>query len=333
MLDQVLTYFEGGSGTSLAAPGIMRSHCLKWIAVVGVAIVLMIAGLDSHTVVQSPYRIETSGANLANLKRRFTPTQIELLEKLNRADAEHLGRLNELVVPESWPLDERLTTTLPRSYGPARPYPKLLVVHVPGQIFGAYESGELVRWGPVSTGARETQTSAGWFHLTWRAVGHVSTVNPDWYMKWYFNFGNESGLAFHEYALPGYPASHGCVRLLGRDAQWLFEWGEPWTLDRTGQRMIGEGTPVLITGFYDFESPPPWHSPAWLTSPIDLPPVLPQSAGEGPREAVGLHATISPCGDHAQSDGTLGIRLAEHPRSHAFSGLGVEAAAKNSPSC
>jgi hypothetical protein len=153
-------------------------------------------------------------------------------------------------------------------------------------MFGAYESGELVRWGPVSTGVRETQTSAGWFHLTWRAVGHVSTVNPDWYMKWYFNFGNESGLAFHEYALPGYPASHGCVRLLGRDAQWLFEWGEPWTLDRTGQRMIGEGTPVLITGFYDFESPPPWHSPAWLTSPIDLPPVLPQSAGEGPREAV-----------------------------------------------
>jgi hypothetical protein len=97
-------------------------------------------------------------------------------------------------------------------------------------------------------------------------------------MKWYFNFRNELGLAFHEYALPGHPASHGCVRLLARDAQWLFEWGEPWTLDRTGQVVISEGTPVLIAGSYDFESPPPWRSLTWLATPIALPTALPPAS-------------------------------------------------------
>jgi hypothetical protein len=253
----------------------MRSRCFGWIALVGVATVLMIAGIDSHTRVQSRYRIERPLANPADLSQRFTPRQIALVEKLNRADVEHLRRLSELVVPESWPLDDRLLTTLPTWYEASRFYPTLVVVHVHGQMFGAYEFGHLARWGPVSTGMRTAQTPAGWFHLNWRATGHVSTVNSDWYMKWYFNFRNDIGLAFHEYALPGHPASHGCVRLLDRDAQWLFAWGQPWTPDRTGHVVTSEGTPVLIIGSYDFESPLPWRSLTWLATPIALPTVLP----------------------------------------------------------
>jgi hypothetical protein len=243
-------------------------------AAVVVATVLIVAAQVSPTRVQPRYRLETSRSDRVDLSQRFTPTQIELLEKLNRADREHLSRLDELIVPEWWPPDEWSLTTLPAWYEPSRAYPKLFVVYVAGQLFGAYEFGRLVRWGPVSTGVRTAQTPPGWFHLNWRATGHVSTVNPDWYMKWYFNFRNEMGLAFHEYALPGHPASHGCVRLLGRDAQWLFEWGQAWTVDRTGQ-VISEGTPVLLTGSYDFGSPPPWRSLTWLATPIALPTVLP----------------------------------------------------------
>jgi hypothetical protein len=33
------------------------------------------------------------------------------------------------------------------------------------------------------------------FFLNWKAVGHTSTVDPDWFMRWYFNFGNREGLA------------------------------------------------------------------------------------------------------------------------------------------
>jgi lipoprotein-anchoring transpeptidase ErfK/SrfK len=88
----------------------------------------------------------------------------------------------------------------------------------------------------VSSGGRNNPTSAGSFALNWRSTGRASTVDPDWFMRWYFNFGNREGLAFHAYSLPGYPASHGCIRLLDRDAQWLFEWGQAWVLDPSETR-------------------------------------------------------------------------------------------------
>lgn len=243
--------------------------------VVGVAVFGRMTGPHPSESRQPRFRIERRIAGGVPASARFTATQIELLEKLNRADAEHLDRLSELVVPEVWLPDERAYTTLPAWYAPARFYPKLLVVYLPGQLFGAYESGRLERWGPVSTGGQTTATPTGWFHLNWRATRHVSTVDPDWDMRWYFNFRNLEGVAFHEYSLPGHPASHGCVRLLERDAKWLFEWGEPWVLDRTGQVVMSDGTPVLITGSYDFESPSPWRSLTWLAAPIVLSPVLP----------------------------------------------------------
>jgi hypothetical protein len=194
-----------------------------------------------------------------------------LLERLNRADLDHLERLSERVVPESWVDDELVYSVLPVTYPSSAALPKLLVVHVPGQMFGAYELGTLVRWGPVSTGGRTSPTLAGLFTLNWRSKGHTSTVDPDWFLPWYFNFGNREGLAFHAYALPGKPASHGCVRLLEQDAQWLFEWGDTWSLDVTGTSVLKTGTPVFVIGEYDFESVPPWRSLDWLAQTEDLP--------------------------------------------------------------
>jgi hypothetical protein len=162
---------------------------------------------------------------------------------------------------------------LPADYPSSASLPKFLVVHLPGQMFAAYEFGTLVRWGPVSTGSRAVPTPAGMFSLNWRSKGHASTIDPDWFMPWYFNFGNREGLAFHEYALPGRPASHGCVRLLQRDAQWLFEWGETWSLEATGTRVLKPGTPVLVVGQYDFETAPPWRSSTWLAQTVELPPL------------------------------------------------------------
>jgi hypothetical protein len=131
--------------------------------------------------------------------------------------------------------------------------------------------GTLAHWGPVSTGGGVSSTPSGPFTLNWRSKGHTSTVDPDWFMPWYFNFGNHEGLAFHAYALPGEPASHGCVRLLQRDAQWLFEWGETWSVDASGTRVLKTGTPVFVIGQYDFEAAPPWRSSNWLARTAELP--------------------------------------------------------------
>jgi hypothetical protein len=79
-------------------------------------------------------------------------------------------------------------------------------------------------------------------------------------MPWYFNFQNERGLSFHTFALPGWPASHACIRLLERDAKWLYDWGEEWKLDEKGWTVLNLGTTVWILGQYDFGSPPAWLS-------------------------------------------------------------------------
>ena len=90
-------------------------------------------------------------------------------------------------------------------------------------------------------------------------------------MEWYFNFENERGLAFHQYELPGRPASHACIRLLRRDAIWLYEWGEGWKLTPDERTVVEFGTPVLVLGAYNFGAPPPWTDLAWWSTPVSLP--------------------------------------------------------------
>ncbi|HKQ18744.1 MAG TPA: L,D-transpeptidase, partial [Candidatus Eisenbacteria bacterium] len=150
-------------------------------------------------------------------------------------------------------------------------YPKAIVVHKEWQVFGAYEGGRLIRWGPISSGRRTMRTPEGLFYLNWRSSGRRSTVNRNWYLRWYYNFENHKGLSFHQYALPGRPASHACIRLLERDAQWIYHWGESWQLDRQGRKVLARGTPVLVLEAFDFGSAPPWRSPLALRSKIELP--------------------------------------------------------------
>lgn len=243
---------------------------LLWHAVVSARIVAQPAVVETQPERRHRIQIETRGDRAARLDERFSRGQLALLEKLNRADLAHLGRLRALAIPEVWG-DELSYSVLPRRYPASGASPTFLVVYLPGQLFGAYEFGALVRWGPVSSGSRRHATLPGAFALAWRSRGRASTVDPDWYMPWYFNFGNREGLAFHAYSLPGYPASHGCIRLLERDAQWLFEWGRPWTLDPAAAQVLAPGTPVLIIGQYDFDAAPPWRSRDWLSTTVELP--------------------------------------------------------------
>ena len=223
------------------------------------------------------YHLEPGVSGGEELRRRFEPDHLPLLEILNRADTAHLERLPVLVVPDQWLDGDLWYSPLPLFYAWADSLPKALVVHMPSQVFGAYEHGRLVRWGPVSSGRMEYPTPPGLFHLNWRSPGRHSTVNPDWYMPWYFNFDNEGGLAFHQLTLPGRPASHSCIRLLERDARWLYGWGEGWVLDERGWNVLVPGTPVLILGRYDFGAPPPWRSLGWLSQGAALPEQAPQS--------------------------------------------------------
>ena len=219
------------------------------------------------------YRLEPIIDGGRDLTTRFSPEQLGLLEKLNRVDAARMGRLDHLVIPSTWQ-GELAYSPFPETYAAAVHLPKLIVVDQPTQSFAAYESGRLAHWGPTSTGRQAKPTPKGLFHLNWKARSRTSTLSGEWRLNWYFNFHNTRGIAFHEFDLPGVPASHACVRLLERDARWIFEWGQGWTLDGKGQ-LATTGTPVLVMGDYAFGAPPPWRVAAMFGRKVVLPEIAP----------------------------------------------------------
>ena len=267
----------------------MRSACRGFL---GPLVLVVSAGLLSRVVAQgttptptpapaqelrSPrvtFRLES--VNAATLSKQYSASHLAILEKLNRRDLEHLARLKEMIVPETWPTkedenDELAYGVLPATWEWAADRAKVIVVSQPDQIFGAYESGKLVRWGPVSSGRKETPTPAGTYNLTWKAKSRVSTDNDQWLLKWYFNFINSRGVSFHQFELPGYAASHACVRLLERDAMWLYNWGDQWKLAPDRRTVLEPGSTVVVIGEYGHDKPGPWTSLQWWNAlPIAL---------------------------------------------------------------
>jgi len=225
------------------------------------------------TPVAAQYRIEKTDPGAPPLAQRFTPEQLSLLEKINRVDIAHMPRLKELVIPSTWG-EELAFSPFPPSFPAAAAIPKVIVVDQPAQAFAAYESGTLVYWGPTSSGRQAKPTPSGVYHLNWKTRSRASTLSGEWILKWYFNFHNTRGLAFHEFELPGLPMSHACVRLLARDAMWIYQWGQGWTVDAKGQ-LLQAGTPVVIQGDYNFKALPPWLSLEVLRKPIALPQAFP----------------------------------------------------------
>ena len=242
------------------------------------SLLLLVLPASAGAAAQDAFAIQPLPRTDKELKDRFTAAQIDVLEKLNRRDREHLIRTDPpvagLIVPSAWQDDELGYSPLPKEWSAVAAHPKYLVVHQPFQVFAAYESGRLVRWGPVSTGRKETPIPPGSFNLTWRSRKRTSTDNDAWILEWYFNFINSRGVSFHQFDLPGYAASHACVRMLQRDAQWLYEWGDQWKLSEDRRSVVVPGTPVLVIGEFGHGQPGPWTSLPALAAPIELPPAV-----------------------------------------------------------
>ena len=195
--------------------------------------------------------------SLLQLRAEIGEEAMAVVLKLNRLDEQHLHGGITLVIPKR--IDELITySPFPHEIETARDIPKFLLVSRRVQAFGAYESGKLVRWGPTSTGKKETPTPAGLYYTNWKAKATRSSVNTDWLLPWYFNIDNKKGISFHQYELPGSPASHGCIRLLADDAAWIYGWADQWTLSIDNRRIETNGTPVIVFGDYAYGKQPPW---------------------------------------------------------------------------
>ena len=96
-----------------------------------------------------------------------------------------------------------------------------VVINIPRQIAYVYHAGDLVAASSVSTGMPGKDTPTGRFPIMEKKRDHKSnrySNAPMPYMQRLTNFG----IALHGGELPGYPASHGCIRLPMGFAQKLY---------------------------------------------------------------------------------------------------------------
>lgn len=159
--------------------------------------------------------------------------------------------------PSDFELDPRAFAPFPLEYPGAARLGKIIVIHKDVQAWAAYEDGQLLRWGPASTGAKETPAPNGRFTINWRAEERISSESPpgqEWLMRWVLNIHFRRGIHIHQYAaVPiGAPQGIGCVRVVEADARWLYAWADPWTTTAgrgaLGGRVLREGTTVLVLG-------------------------------------------------------------------------------------
>jgi ankyrin repeat protein len=94
-----------------------------------------------------------------------------------------------------------------------------------------YENGEAVLSTTVSTGKKGYQTPQGRYVISNKSRHHTSSLYGS--SMPYFQRLSCSDFGFHQGACPGYPASHGCIRMPRSDAKSLFgmtKVGDPVTI-------------------------------------------------------------------------------------------------------
>jgi len=109
-----------------------------------------------------------------------------------------------------------------------------VVIDLLTQKFYVYRADQMVGVSTISSGKKGKETQLGfWSVMLKRKLGYSRKYDnaPMPFMQMY----DPKGLAFHAGALPGYPASHGCVRLPKKFAERLYG------LTAVGTKVIIEG--------------------------------------------------------------------------------------------
>jgi lipoprotein-anchoring transpeptidase ErfK/SrfK len=175
--------------------------------------------------------------------------------------------------------------------GPAR----LAVVSLARQHVTFYDAGGRSVRAPISSGQSGMDTPVGVYSILQKKVDHTSNIYDDAKMPFMQRI-TWSGVALHAGALPGYPASHGCVRLPIGFAEQIF--------DKTnlGLRVVisrDDVTPVAIEHDALFQPRPLDEAALANIEPAafadEAPPLMPDVAAWPMRyrEQVRLRAVVA----------------------------------------
>ena len=109
--------------------------------------------------------------------------------------------------------------------------PIMAIVSIKTQEVTFYDADGWILRAPVSTGTTKRETPAGVFAVIEKDKDHHSSLYDDAWMPNMLRI-TWNGIALHGGPLPGYPASHGCVRMPYDFAEELFDTA------RIGMRVI-----------------------------------------------------------------------------------------------
>ena len=197
---------------------------------------------------------------MAAFNEKFTEQERYTILALNRLDSKNKWRADTLMIPSQ--IDSTLMAYSPFPYTleVLKDVKKFVIFSYPIQAYAVYNNGELQKWGPTSMGKKSAQTKRGLMFSNWKKELSTSTVNSSWKLPYNFNIENHLGIGWHQYELPGYPASHSCLRLLMDDAKWMYTYGDQWILNKGGATMRAKGTPVIVFGDFDWDGKKPWKN-------------------------------------------------------------------------
>ena len=121
--------------------------------------------------------------------------------------------------------------------------PLIIAISIDNQKVRVFDANGLFAESPVSTGMAGHPTPMGVFSIIQKHKFHHSNIYSDAPMP-YMQRITWSGVALHAGVLPGYPASHGCIRMPMSFAVKMWNW------TRMGARVIvtpDEITPVSFS--------------------------------------------------------------------------------------
>ena len=191
------------------------------------------------------------------LKTNKDSANLEIAFAVNRTDKAFFAKIDSVIIPTDMSGDISFYLPFPVEVPYLAEVDKVLFFSYPTQTFAAYENGILIYTGPTNMGRKKDPTPTGLFFCNWKAEETISTVDDEWKLLWNFNIANKGGIGFHQYDLPGYPASHSCLRLHEKDAKDLYQWADQWVL-ADDENVKFKGTPVVVFGSYPFGEPKPW---------------------------------------------------------------------------
>jgi hypothetical protein len=159
-----------------------------------------------------------------------------------------------------------------------------IIISIKDQRVSVYDNGARIARSSVSTGIPRHPTPLGVFSVIGKERWHRSNLYSGAPMP-YMQRITPSGIALHAGILPGYPASHGCIRLKNDFAIRL------WRLTKRGTRVIiarDDIRPVEIANPRLFKSSPDTITDSAMTTiPVAHPPMMPNA---DPQQVTGLQA-------------------------------------------